>query len=51
MDLAVSVFPSLEVVGETADSKLELSVRIRFAVRIKDPKPLVFLFGRPVVAP
>jgi hypothetical protein len=48
VDIAVSVCPSLEVVGETADSKLELSVRIRFALRVKDPKPLVFLYGAPV---
>jgi hypothetical protein len=48
VDLAVSVLPSLEVVGETAASQLELSVRIRFALRIKDPKPLVLLYGAPV---
>jgi hypothetical protein len=48
VDLAVSVLPSLEVVGETVDSKLELSIRMRFALRIKDPKPLVFLYGAPV---
>jgi len=49
VDLAVSVCPSLEVVGETADSKLELSIRIRFALRVKDPKPLVVIYGMPVV--
>jgi hypothetical protein len=36
VDLAVSVPPSLEVVGETADGTVELAVRIRFATRIKD---------------
>lgn len=52
VDLAVSVCPSLEVIGETADSKLELSIRTRFALRVKDPKPLVVLYGMPVaVAP
>jgi hypothetical protein len=48
VDLAVSVLPSLEVVGETVNSQIELSVRIRYALRIKDPKPLVFLYGAPV---
>jgi hypothetical protein len=41
VDLAVSVLPSLEVVGETATGKIELSVRIRYATRIKDAKGLV----------
>jgi hypothetical protein len=36
VDLAVSVFPSLEVVGETATNLIDLAVRIRFATRIKD---------------
>lgn len=35
-DLAVSVAPSLEVVGETADGKIELTVRVRYALRLKD---------------
>lgn len=48
VDLAVAVCPSLEVVGETTASQLELSVRIRFALRIKDPLPLVLVFGIPV---
>jgi hypothetical protein len=48
VDLAVSVLPSLEVVGETVNSQIELSVRIRYALRIKDSKPLVFLYGAPV---
>ena len=41
VDLAVSVLPSLEVVGETSTGKIELSVRIRYATRIKHAKALV----------
>jgi hypothetical protein len=41
VDVAVSVFPSLEVVGETAAGKIELAVRIRYALRIKDVASLV----------
>jgi hypothetical protein len=41
VDLAVSVLPSLEVVGEAPTSKIEVSVRIRFATRIKDAKAIV----------
>jgi hypothetical protein len=33
-DLAVSVPPSLEIVGETNDGNIELAVRIRFAPRL-----------------
>lgn len=51
VDLAVSVMPSLEVVGETGSSQLELSVRIRFATRVKDKKALVALYEKPVVVP
>ena len=36
VDLAVSVPPSLEVVGETYPGRIELAVRIRYALRIKD---------------
>jgi hypothetical protein len=36
VDLAVAVPPSLEVVGETDDGYIELSVRIRFATRFTD---------------
>jgi hypothetical protein len=36
VDLAVSVPPSLEVVGETSDGYIELAVRTRLAVRVKD---------------
>jgi hypothetical protein len=51
VDIAVSVLPSLEVVGETVASQVELSVRIRFVLRVKDPTPLVLLYGTPVVFP
>jgi hypothetical protein len=51
VDVAVSVLPSVEVVGEGPSSLLELSVRIRFALRIKDPKSLVLLWGTPVYMP
>ena len=36
VDLAVSVPPSLEVVGETNDGNIEMAVRIRFAPRVTD---------------
>jgi hypothetical protein len=36
VDLAVSVPPSLEVIGETATGNITLAVRIHFAVRVKD---------------
>jgi hypothetical protein len=51
VDLAVSVSPSLEIVGEAPGSLIELSVRIRYALRIKDPKSLVLLWGTPVYVP
>jgi hypothetical protein len=41
VDLAVSVPPSLEVVGETDDGHIELAVRIRFAPRITDKNGVV----------
>jgi hypothetical protein len=40
VDLAVSVFPSLEIVGETTTGDIEVSVRIRYATRIKDASGL-----------
>lgn len=49
VDLAISVPPSLEVVGETTNSRLELSVRVRFALRVKDRTGLAALYGSPVV--
>lgn len=51
VDLAVSVLPSVEVVGETTNSQIELSVRVRFVLRVKDPTPLVLLWGTPVYVP
>jgi hypothetical protein len=41
VDIALSVLPSLEVVGETAGGEIELSARIRYATRITDAKGLV----------
>lgn len=35
VDLAVSVPPSLEIVGEAAKSEIEVSIRVAFALRIK----------------
>jgi hypothetical protein len=43
VDLAVSVFPSLEVVGETSTNEIELSVRIRYATRITDAGGIVVI--------
>jgi hypothetical protein len=43
VDLAVSVLPSLEVVGDTADNKIALTVRISYALRIKDSDGLVVI--------
>jgi hypothetical protein len=37
----VAVAPSLEVIGENADGGIELAVRIRYALRIKDPRGVV----------
>ena len=47
VDLAVSVFPSLEVVGETANGNIELAVRIQFALRIKDVRGLIAVVETP----
>ncbi len=41
VDLAVSVPPSLEVVGETRQGYIELAIRIRFATRITDKSGVV----------
>jgi len=43
VDLAVSVLPSFEVVGEDPDGKIAMAIRIRYALRIKDPKGVVLL--------
>ena len=41
VDLAISVPPSLEVIGETKRGYIELAVRIRFAPRITDKNGVV----------
>ena len=41
MDIAVSVPPGLEVVGENAAGQIEMAVRIRFATRVKDERGVV----------
>ena len=41
VDLAVSLLPSLEVDGEAAEGKIQLSARIRYATRITDAAGLV----------
>jgi hypothetical protein len=43
VDLAVSVPPSLELVGEKGDNKIAFTVRIRYALRVKDSGSLVTL--------
>jgi hypothetical protein len=45
VDLAVSVPPSLEVVGDNAGN-IELAVRIRFVTRVKDERGIV-VFHQP----
>jgi hypothetical protein len=41
VDLAISIPPSLEVVGETADGNVELAVRVSLGIRIKDKYGIV----------
>jgi hypothetical protein len=41
VDLAISVPPSLEIIGETSKGYIELAVRIRFAPRITDKNGVV----------
>ena len=41
VDLAVSVPPSLEVIGDTKQDYIELAVRMRYALRIKDERGVV----------
>jgi hypothetical protein len=41
VDIAVSVPPSLEVVGENAAGLIELAVRMRFTTRVKDARGVV----------
>ncbi|TRW84745.1 hypothetical protein FK535_09635 [Mycolicibacterium sp. 018/SC-01/001] len=50
VDLAVCVKPSLEILGETTQSQIEMSVRIRYALRVKDRDALAVLLGAPVVS-
>ncbi|HEY1971972.1 MAG TPA: hypothetical protein VGH89_28715 [Pseudonocardia sp.] len=51
VDLAISLPPSLEIVGDDASGQVELVVRIRFAPRIKDPKSIVVLGPTPPPPP
>lgn len=44
-DLAVSLLPSLEVDGETTTGTIQLTVRIRYALRITDNNGLVALYN------
>ncbi|QNJ94658.1 hypothetical protein HZU40_10585 [Mycolicibacterium fluoranthenivorans] len=41
VDIAVSVPPSLEVIGDTPNNTIKLAVRVRFATRVKDVQGLV----------
>lgn len=45
VDLAISVPPSLEVIGPNPSGTIALAVRISGAVRVKDPNGLVALIG------
>jgi len=44
VDLAISVPPSLEVIGERSDGTIELAIRIRFATRVKDRRGVVVFY-------
>jgi hypothetical protein len=46
VDLAVSVMPSLEVIGDTQTNTIELNVRVSGAVRVKDPSGVVALMSQ-----
>lgn len=43
LDLAVSVLPSSELVGENLGGDIDMAVRTRYATRIKDPKAVILL--------
>ena len=43
VDLAVSVFPSLELIGENNLRDIEMAARIRYATRVKDQLGVVLL--------
>jgi hypothetical protein len=45
VDLAVSVLPSLQVTGENSTNGIDLTLRIRFATRIKDASGIVAIKG------
>ncbi|MGE2728064.1 hypothetical protein ACQI4F_01175 [Mycolicibacterium vaccae] len=45
VDLVVSVPPTLEVVGENGDNKIAMTVRIRYALRVKDSRGVVGLIA------
>lgn len=46
VDIAVSVAPSLEVVGDTVDNNIELRIRISYATRIKDVDGIVVIVNK-----
>ncbi|HTF47525.1 MAG TPA: hypothetical protein VK735_08770 [Pseudonocardia sp.] len=41
VDLAVSVPPSLEVIGDNGQGEIELGVRVRYATRVKDERGVI----------
>lgn len=45
VDLAVSVPPSLEVVGDTPSNTIQLGIRVRYATRVKDAGGIVVIVG------
>jgi hypothetical protein len=45
VDLAVSIAPSFEVVGESGANTIKINIRIRYAVRPKTPRGLVVFTG------
>lgn len=51
VDLAVSIAPSLDVVGEIASAQIELAVRIRLATRVKDYNAIIAIRELDVVSP
>jgi hypothetical protein len=51
VDLAVSVPPSLEVVGEYGAGEIELGVRVRYATRVKDARGVIVIATLPKPAP
>jgi hypothetical protein len=46
VDLAVSILPSLEVIGETSTNDISLAVRIAFALRITDVKGIAVIVDK-----